>query len=446
MIGRWLIVLSGARPEVLDKCQGERARFHGMGGAILTTACVAAISMTFALASALKVFAPLAVLIGLVWGVAILSLDRWLVTSLPAQGGRRFWLALPRVALALLLGAVISTPLVLQIFKPEIDAEIVDIQQERTDAFTRAQQGGETGRRIAELDKSATALEAVIASRGESPLDPADDPRIKELTKSRAEAVKQRDKFYQEWQCQLYIGPPKCAKKGQGPLAKAAEEAYAGARDRARDLDRQIERRRQQLGDTQRDGKASRLAQAEQDLRGVQAELVKLTGQQAALRDNFSDEMSGSDGLMLRLEALSRVARDNATLSAARLLLFLFILLIECLPIIVKLMQRPGSYDTIVAALERKEVNAVIDEINEADRRLARGAAGRDGPTRPYTADEPPPDPYHDTGTPFPPPRHEHHETRSFEDEALRNLRDNRASRTAATGGRGEYAGLNDDW
>ncbi|MEO3795035.1 DUF4407 domain-containing protein [Nonomuraea sp. B10E15] len=449
MVGRWLIVLSGARPEVLDRCRGERARFHGMGGAILTTACVAAISMTFALASALKVFTPLAVLIGLVWGVAILSLDRWLVTSLPAQGGRRFWLALPRVLLALLLGAVISTPLVLQIFKPEIDAEIVDIQQERTDAFTRAQQAGETGRRIAELEKSATALEAVIVSRGESPLDPAADPRVQELTKSRAQAVKQRDKAYQEWQCQLYIGPPKCAKKGRGPLAKAAEEAYITARDRAKDLDGQIEQRRQQLSDTQKAGKASRLTQAEQDLRAVQAELDKLTEQQAGLRNGFAQEITGSDGLMLRLEALSRVSRDNATLSTARLLLFLFILLIECLPILVKLMQRPGSYDTIVAALEKQEVNDAIDQINEADRRLARGA-GRDGPTRPYTAEDPHTGTFHDTfrdaGTSYPPPRQEDNVTRSFEDEALRELRDDRAARTAATGGRAGYAGLNDDW
>ncbi|MDP4501813.1 DUF4407 domain-containing protein [Nonomuraea turcica] len=446
MVGRWLIVLSGARPDVLDRCRGERARFHGLGGAILTTACIAAISMTFALASALKVFPPLAVLIGLVWGVAILSLDRWLVTSLPARGGGRLWLALPRVLLALLLGAVISTPLVLQIFKPEIDAEIVDIQQEKADAFTRAQQGGETGRRIAALEKSAAALGAVIASRGESALDPAADPRIQELSKSRERAVKQRDAFYQEWQCQLYVGPPKCAKKGSGPLAKAAEEAYKGARDRVNDIDRQIEQRRKRLSDTQEAGKASRLAQAEQDLRSVQTELDKLTEGQARLRSGFAAEIQGSDGLLLRLEALSRVSQNNPTLTLARILLFLFILLIECLPVIVKLMQRPGSYDTILAALEKREVNAAIDQIYEADRRPRR-AAWREGTTRPYTADEPRTEVFHATDTPSPPSQ-ERHEGRSFEDEALRGLRDNRASRPAGTGDspQAEYAGMNDDW
>ncbi|MFF5211137.1 DUF4407 domain-containing protein [Streptosporangium sp. NPDC000396] len=451
MVGRWLIVLSGARPDVLDKCKGERARFHGLGGAILTTACIAATSMTFALASALKVFPPLAVLIGLVWGVAILSLDRWLVTSLPARGGRRLWLALPRVLLALLLGAVISTPLVLQIFKPEIDAKIVDIQQERVDAFTRAQQGGETGRRIAALEKSAAALEAVIASRGESALDPATDPRIQELSKTRERAVKQRDAFYQEWQCQLYIGPPKCAKKGSGPLAKAAEEAHRTARDRVNDIDRQIEQRRKRLSDTQEAGKASRLAQAEQDLPGVQTELNKLTEQQARLRSVFATEIQGSDGLLLRLEALSRVSQDNPTLNMARILLFLFILLIECLPVLVKLMQRPGSYDMIAAALEKREVNSAIDQIYEADRRPPR-ATWRDGTTRPYIVDEPRTEVFYNPDTSSPPsqgpPQAERHEDRSFEDEALRNLRDNRDSRLAGTGDgrRADYTGLNDDW
>lgn len=443
MVGRWLIVLSGARPDVLERCKGERARFHGLGGAILTTACVAAISMTFALASALKVFTPLAVLIGIVWGVAILSLDRWLVTSLPAQGGRRLWLALPRVLLALLLGAVISTPLVLQIFKPEIDAEIVDIQQEKADAFTSAQQGGETGRRIAELEKSAVALQAVIASRGEVALDPAADPRIRELSKSHDQAVKQRDKSYQEWQCQLYVGPPKCAKKGTGPLSEAAEKAYRTADDRVKDIDRQMALRRKQLGDSQEAGKASRLAQAQQDLRGVQTELGKLTKQQGGLRDGFAAEIQGSDGLMLRLEALGRVSQDNATLNMARTLLFLFILLIECLPVLVKLMQRPGNYDKIVAALEKREVNVAIDQIYEADR--PRRASWRDGTTRPYVADEPRTGVFYEPGIPYPPPQAEHPEDRSFEDEALRNLRDNRASRTG-DGRRTEYAGLNDDW
>ncbi len=437
MVGKWLILLSGARSDVLDRCKGERARFHGLGGAILTTASIAAVSMTFALTSALKLLAPLAILVGLAWGVAILSLDRWLVTSLPVDGGRRFAFALPRVLLALLLGAVISTPLVLQIFKPEIDAEIVDIQQERADAFARAQQSGETGRRIADLEKSAVHLEAVIASRGEIALDPTADPRIQELNTSRKQMVGQREKFFQEWQCQLYVGPPKCAKKGNGPLAKEAEEAYKTSSARVQEIDLQIQQRRKELGDVQDAGKQSRLAQAQDGLRVVRAELEKLTGQQGRLRDAFATENRGSDGLLLRLESLGRVSQDNPTLNSARILLFLFILLIECLPVLVKLMQRPGSYDMILAEREKQEVNAAVDEIHDVGRRRP---GPHDSPTRQYIADEPRTQVLPETGPPAEP-----YESTSFEDEALRDLRDDRATRPGESA-RYEHAGPNDDW
>ncbi|TDD49834.1 DUF4407 domain-containing protein [Nonomuraea terrae] len=426
MIGKWLIILSGARQDVLEKYDGERARFVGLGGAVLTTACLAALAMTFALSSALKVFLPLAIAIGLVWGVVILGLDRWLATSLPVKGRRRFWLALPRVLLALLLGAVISTPLVLQIFKPEIDATILDIKQERLDVFTRAQQTGETGKRVDALEKTVTELEAVIASRGETALDPASDRRIQELEKSRKEAVKQRDTFYDEWQCQLYVGPPKCAKKGQGPLSRAAEQAYQRAATRVNDIDRQIQQRRDQLASTQATGRARRLETAEDELPKVRAELERLTGQQTDLRDQFVQENHDSDGLLLRLEALSRVSQENATLNMARLLLFLFILVMECLPVLVKLMQRPGSYDTIEEKLDAKRLRDALDDI-------------RDGPgqTRRFTSFHEAPD--HDDPGSYPT---ESYGTHSSEDDALRTLRDTRSG-----GGHYEHAGqLNDDW
>lgn len=426
MIGRWLIILSGARQDVLEKYDGERARFIGLGGAILTTACLAALAMTFALSSAVKIPLPLAIAIGLAWGVVILGLDRWLAASLPIRGGRRFWIALPRVLLALLLGVVISTPLVLQIFKPEIDATVLDIKQERLDEFTRAQQTGETGTRIATLEKRVTELETLVASRGETALDLASDRRIQELEKSRKEAVKQRDTSYDEWQCQLYVGPPKCAKRGSGPLAKAAEQAYRRAAAQANDVERQIQQRRDQLARAQAAGRARRLEAAEDELPKVRTELERLTRQQAHMRDLFVVENQNSDGLLLRLEALGRVSEGNATLTMARLLLFLFILVIECLPVLVKLMQRPGSYDKIESKLDERRLREALDDIRDGSGRTRRFSTSYDA------AD-------HDDPASYPT---DAHPTRSSEDDALRTLRDTRSG-----GARYEHAGqLNDDW
>lgn len=429
---------------MLDQCQSERARFQGLGGAILTTAGIAAVSMTFALVSALKVFPLLAVPVGLAWGFAILSLDRWLVASLPALGGRRFTLALPRVLLALLLGVVISTPLVLQIFKPEIDAKLIEMQRQRGDEFVLAQQSGGVGQRIARLEQSAASLQKVITSGGEKALDPADDSRMQELTASRKKAQADQDKYFEEWQCQLYVGPPKCAKKGDGPLAREAEAEFNAARERVKKIDRDMSGRRSELASADKAGKETRLAQATEDLGAVRRELATLYAQRNDLRGKFAKENTDSDGLLLRLEALDEVSKDNAGLNTARILLFLFFLLIECLPVMVKLMQRPGAYDRILAAKERQETASAIDEIRAAARPRPR-SAWTNGPTRSFVAAEPRTTTYTETepiATNAPPPDDGEHD--GWEHRALRDLRDDRAARLASA--RSDHSRSSDDW
>ena len=58
---KFLIALSGARSEILERCPSERGKFEGIGGAVLTTGVLATVSMAFALYSALGISAYLAV-------------------------------------------------------------------------------------------------------------------------------------------------------------------------------------------------------------------------------------------------------------------------------------------------------------------------------------------------------------------------------------------------
>src|SRR5262245_2080840 len=216
---RFLIVLSGARPDVLEKFKIDYGTFEGIGGAVLTTAVLATVSMAFALDTALGLHIVVAVPGGLVWGLAILSLDRWLVVSIRNDGPGRWRMALPRIVMAVLLGFVISTPLVLQIFQSEIDAQIVQIKQRRADAFIAQQHQGSAGKDLGQLRDDVASLQKVISSGGSVPVDPAQDPVVKGLTDDRAQEQGLADRHYKEWQCQLYGGPD-CPKKGNGPLAQ----------------------------------------------------------------------------------------------------------------------------------------------------------------------------------------------------------------------------------
>src|ERR1700678_447637 len=120
--GDFFIWLSGVSRQVLDQCPTERPKFIGLGASILVTAGMAAVSLSFALYTALKAPIWLALIFALLWGLAIMSLDRLFVVSLHRYRNRFFYvlLAAPRFLMAVLLGFVISTPFVLQIFQPEI--------------------------------------------------------------------------------------------------------------------------------------------------------------------------------------------------------------------------------------------------------------------------------------------------------------------------------------
>jgi hypothetical protein len=87
--GQFLINLSGARPDILAFCPGERTKFQSLGWVILITAGMAVMSMWFALTTVLEVNAFVAVFGALLWGLVIMGIDRWLVTSMPQDRTRK---------------------------------------------------------------------------------------------------------------------------------------------------------------------------------------------------------------------------------------------------------------------------------------------------------------------------------------------------------------------
>jgi Domain of unknown function (DUF4407) len=351
----FLIALSGARPELLKQCPTERGKFEGIGGTVLTTSVLATISVWFALTTALGINAFVAVLPAVGWGLAIMSLDRWLFGSIPAGGHPRWRLAVPRIAMAVLLGVVISTPLVLQIFRSEIDAQIVEIKQRRASAFLNEQQRNSVGQEVTKWRNSVAALQKTITSGGSVPVDASKDVRIQELTTSRNDAQKLADKHYKEWQCQLYGGKG-CTRKGDGPLARASKQGYDKEKKRVADLNQQVEDRRKQLTATDEASKATRLQQAKDDLPRAQRQLDAATQRQGDLQERFDAENKATNGLLIRLQALDEVSGGNFTLNTARILLFLLLVLIECLPVTVKLMQRPGSYERVLEYATKEEL------------------------------------------------------------------------------------------
>ncbi|NBW71785.1 MAG: DUF4407 domain-containing protein, partial [Flavobacteriia bacterium] len=120
---------SGANKDILSAVPMEKNKYFGIGGTIIFTALMASFAGGYAFFTAFK-SVYLSVPFGIFWGMLIFNLDRYIVASFGVGDGKKTiskqeWIeAAPRLAMAIVLGFVISTPLELKLFEKEINAEI----------------------------------------------------------------------------------------------------------------------------------------------------------------------------------------------------------------------------------------------------------------------------------------------------------------------------------
>jgi Domain of unknown function (DUF4407) len=226
-VGRFLIWLSGAQRDILDSCRTDRAKYIGVGSAVLVTSAMAAVSMSFALHIALKATLPTAVPFAVAWGLAIMSLDRWLVVSMVRQAKRMNYLllALPRVALGVLFGVIISTPLTLQIFHLEIANQISVDHTNAASAYNAALNKSALAARVNADQRAVSTDQGVINSGGGSGTSPAHDPTLVSLQNQLKSDQNKAQTFYNAWHCEEYGFPGHCV-MGNGPAAKHDLQNY----------------------------------------------------------------------------------------------------------------------------------------------------------------------------------------------------------------------------
>ncbi len=97
---------------------------------------------------------------------------------------------------------------------------------------------------------------------------------------------------------------------------------------------------------------------------------------QNELQATFFANNKAAHGILIRLEALSDLSNGNVTVTMARLLLFLLFLVIECLPVTVKLLQRPSLYEEGLQHAREAERR----DFTSYYRRQSRLASGPSGP------------------------------------------------------------------
>jgi hypothetical protein len=379
-ISEQLLTVSGANRDVLRDAPKERTKQVAMGAVLLSTAAIAAVAAAYALHLTLHVPVPIAVMGGLVWGLIILNLDRWLVVSTPRLKTK--WgtvaMALPRVLLAVLIGAVISTPLTLAVFSSEINTEIKVMAAEAENDFNTKL---ETDSRYAQLPAWKQEIKDLQADIAE----PATDADvIKDLAvvdlQGRLDDVTAR--YNAAAETVLCETDGSCGTGVPGVAAAALEKM--AERDRLkveRDaLQQQLEATKGQVRQQLEAEEAKKTTDQQTRLDDLRSEVAKSEQQMDARIARHEAAVGKSDGILARLTALGRISDGDSTLATAHLLLFLFLTALECLPIIFKTMLAlgpPSLYERLIA-LDEQKVEARVrlrmqTEYEEAET-LARSA------------------------------------------------------------------------
>lgn len=252
----------------------------------------------------------IAIAFGIIWGLIIYNIDRFIVTSTGKGDGteaitkEEFKSAIPRIIMGLIIALTISKPIEIRMFKSEIDVKLFEIQQE--DALKKKEN---VKKKFNEEFDKITAEEAEIDKRLA--------PFIKEESRAREDL---RD-------CMMIYGASACPRN---------KELYEQAK---MNLENQQEK--------------------------FKPKIEELNKRRMALQTEYDDQIkkgdmsaSGLDGLLQRLKLAHEVA--GTWISFFITLLFV---VIELTPIFFKMMLIKGPYDYMdenVKELARAEAGIEI--------------------------------------------------------------------------------------
>ena len=128
----FFLFCSGVHEGFIKRSPSEVNKYVGIGATIFFTGLLAFFSSAYAFFTVFKSY-PIAIFLGMIWGLMIFNLDRYIVSSIKKKDSfaRQFVMAFPRIIFACLIAIVISKPLELKLFESEIKAELVSMEQEK---------------------------------------------------------------------------------------------------------------------------------------------------------------------------------------------------------------------------------------------------------------------------------------------------------------------------
>lgn len=294
MLKRFFLLCSGVDTDIVNSCSnGEQNKYAGIGATVFFTAVMAFIAGSYALFTVFdNVY--IAVLFGLVWGLLIFNLDRFIVSTIKKRDSflDEFIQASPRIVLAIIIAIVIAKPLEIKIFEKEINSVL--LQEKNAMALQNKKEV--TGYFQSDLDKNKIKIDSLKS----------------EIAKKESEVNVLYETYIAEAE-----GTAGTKKLGKGPVFKEKIAKHDLAKSEL---------------DTLRSINGTKIKELENASKTLETSLSKKITETQPVIDGF-------DGLMARINAL-----DKLPWLPSFFIMLLF-LAIETSPIIAKLLSPKGEYD-----------------------------------------------------------------------------------------------------
>ncbi|PKI91629.1 DUF4407 domain-containing protein [Actinomycetales bacterium SN12] len=419
---RTMAILGGAEGEILDRVPGETPRFVQMFLVLLGTALVSAISMMFALTTGVQVAIWVAIPLALVWAAIIFNLDRFLTSSMTSTRnvGKMLALALPRVAMAALIGFLVAEPLVLQVFHNDIAREVASTNITQSQSDQDALEKGPEKKALDAATERVAALEnqaatgVVAGTESGTATTAAAQATVDELTGKIAEQQKVIDSARALYQCELTgegVGTvPGCTGvNGQGSSSDAAKAQLAQAQQTYDALAGQLRSANDDLSAAATGAQASTAASetTNREQANDQLPAAKKTYQQAlaaynARADSVAQGNAGAIGLLSQITGLNRLGEKEPTIFWAHWLIAALFFMIELLPVLVKVLTSwgdPSLYEKARSIRKQVDLDRVTAEgfrdraaiVTAADAPAAASTSGSRSSAIDATATDPAP-------------------------------------------------------
>lgn len=345
---RWLRSLIGVDEGLLDRVWEERARYTCLGAIVLGTAAMAALSMLDALDQIFGPVWPALILIALFWGAFICGIDRWLIASTHGVRGGRWRIFAPRIVLAVLFGVIIATPLVLTVFGSEVVSQAQHDQSNAVLAYESelkqcnplpggpAQQGASaqsarcTQFHVPVSDPAIGTDEAIASEQAQrKQLSGAINTDNNTIAKLNTIARDECNGVKGTGLSGLVGVGPNCTRDRQKADSFSRTSNVAQLQSQVTRLDKKI------AGQT-----ITAKQQTQQYATNISNAIARLV--------TARKQQEGRIGLLNRIDALGELAAAHFVIAAATVLLGLFIIAIDCLPVLSKMMSGTTRYDRIL--------------------------------------------------------------------------------------------------